>query len=118
MFKVLKWPDLFRFHLNEFILRSTTGATGASHDNVLFLRLGNVLGLQKVELDSCVDNEKSCPKDPPEGNVTGQWLGHRVFPELDAYDELGHDDGDEDPGLAAKLVTLRIIKQLESLSQT
>ena len=50
--------------------------------------------------------------------MAGQWFGHGLLPELDADDELSHDDGDEDPGLAAQLVTLWVIQQLESLSQT
>ena len=50
--------------------------------------------------------------------MTRQWFGHRLLPEFDADDELRHDNGDEDPGLTAQLVTLGVIQQLESLSQT
>ena len=90
----------------------------AAHDDVLLLRFGNMLRLQEVELDEGVDDEKSGPQDPPESNVARQWFGHRLLPELDADDELSHDDGDQDPGLPAQLVTLGVIQQLESLSQT
>ena len=47
--------------------------------------------------------------------MAGQRFGHRLLPELDADDELGHDDGDQDPCLTAQLVALRIVQELESL---
>ena len=37
---------------------------------------------------------------------------------LDADEQLRDDDQDEDPGLPAKLVKLRVVQQLESLAQT
>ena len=94
------------------------GAAGVAHDDVFLLRFGDVLGLQQVELDEGVDDQQSCSKNPPEGNVAGQRFGHRLLPELDADDELGHDDGDQDPCLTAQLVALRIVQELESLPQT
>ena len=105
-----------RLHLNLVLLLRSVAR--AAHDDVLLLRLGNVLGLQQVELDEGVDDEQSGSEDPPEGNVARQRFGHRLLPELDADEELRHDDGDEDPGLAAQLVALGVIQQLESLSQT
>ena len=50
--------------------------------------------------------------------MSGKRFGHRVLSKLDADEELRHDDGDEDPGLTAQLVTLGVIQQLESLPQT
>ena len=100
----------------SLILRRAAGR--APHDDVFLLRLRNVLRLQEVELDEGVDDEESGSQDPPESNVARQWFSHRLLPELDADDELSHDDGDQDPGLPAQLVTLRVIQQLESLSQT
>ena len=53
-------PEIFclavssRLKLNLLVLRS---ATRAPHDDVLFLRLRNVLRLQQVELDGGVDDE-------------------------------------------------------------
>ena len=37
---------------------------------------------------------------------------------LDADEELRDDNQDEDPGLPAQLVKLRVVQQLESLAQT
>ena len=45
-------------------------------------------------------------------------LGDGRPPELDADQELGHDDRDQDPGLSPKFVTLGVIQELESFSQT
>ena len=100
----------------SLILRRAAGR--APHDDVFLLRFRNVLRLQEVELDEGVDDEESGPQDPPESNVARQWFSHRLLPELDADDELSHDDGDQNPGLPAQLVTLGVIQQLESLSQT
>ena len=108
-------PASLRRLLFLLILRS---APRAAHDDVLLLRFGNMLGLQQVKLDEGVDDEKSGPQNPPEGNVARQRFGHRLLPELDADDELRHDDGYQDPGLSAQLVAVGIIQQLESLPQT
>ena len=108
-------PPSLRLILFILLIRA---AGRAPHDDIFLLRSWNMLRLQEVELDEGVDDEKSGPQDPPESNVARQWFGHRLLPELDADDELSHDDGDQDPGLPAQLVTLRVVQQLESLSQT
>lgn len=77
-----------------------------------------MIWLQQVKLDKSVDNEKSGSQHPPHGNVSGQRLGDGVPAELHADQQLGHDDQDQHPGLSPQLVTLRIIQQLECLSQT
>ena len=46
-------------------------------------------------------------------------LDHHCHPpELDADEELRHDDEDEDPGLPPQLGAVRVIQQLERLPQT
>ena len=105
-------------HLLLLLLLVLWSAPCAAHDDVLLLRSGHMLRLQQIELDEGVDDEESCSQNPPEGNVARQRFGHRLLPELDADDELRHDDGYQDPGLSAQLVAVGIIQQLESLPQT
>ena len=50
--------------------------------------------------------------------MSGQRLGDGGPAELDADQELGHDDGDQHPGLSPQFVTLGVVKELESFSQT
>ena len=69
-------------------------------------------------LDKSVDNEKCGSQHPPHGDVSGQRLGDGGPAELDADQELGHDDGDQHPGLSPQFVTLGVVKELESFSQT
>ena len=45
-------------------------------------------------------------------------LSLSIVPELDADEELRHDDEDEDPGLPPQLGAVGVIKQLERLPQT
>jgi hypothetical protein len=44
--------------------------------------------------------------------VLGQRLGDSLPAELEADEELGGNDGDEDPTLAAQLVTIGVVQQL------
>ena len=74
--------------------------------------------LEKVELDHGVHQQQGGPQHPPQGNVAGERLGDGGPAKLDTNEELGDNDGNHDPGLSSKLVTIRVIKQLESFSQT
>ncbi len=44
--------------------------------------------------------------------MLGQRLGDSLPAELEADEELGGNDGDEDPTLAAQLVTIGVVQQL------
>ena len=52
-------------------------------------------------------------------SVKCMYLDHHCHPpELDADEELRHDDEDEDPGLPPQLGAVRVIQQLKGLPQT
>ena len=81
------------------------------------LGFGQVGRLQNHEFDGGVDDEEGEAGEPPRGHVPGQRLRDGLPAELEADEELGADDGGEDPRLAAELITVGVVEQLERLPE-
>ena len=73
--------------------------------------------LQDHEFDGGVDDEEGESGEPPRDDVAGQRLGDGLPAELEADEELGADDGGQDPRLAAELITVGVVEQLEGLPE-
>ena len=69
-----------------------------------------MVGLEQVELDHGIDQEESCTKHPPQGNMAWERFCDGGPSKLDADEELSDNDGNHHPRLSSKLVTIRIIK--------
>ena len=93
------------------------GVHRAAHADVFLFRFRYMVRLEKVELNHSVDEEKGSSQHPPHSNVARERLGDGGPSKLDADEQLSDNDGQHDPGLPAKPVTLWIIKKLKSFSQ-
>lgn len=106
----------FSIRLDEFwlvIWRSRPSA----RPHYLLLRPRNLVRFEKVELDDGVSDQQAAPHHPPDSNVLWKRFGDCVPAELEADQELRHDNGDHHPGLAAELLARRVVKKLECFAE-